>query len=314
MADDNKKDDQEEVTAGDKTSIISGDTFRGRLEEATNAPPCLVLLVGPTRYIGKQWPLTSSDIIIGRDPRSHIYIDDRSVSKSHAKVLISGTDVSILDLESTNKTIINNRIMPSLVTVKLKNNDQVKTGNVIFKFLERGNIEAITTKDTYDRGQLDGLTKIFNKASLLEHGKEAFKRSTLMQFPLTVIVFDLDHFRQVNNTYGHLAGDFVLKELADLIKAKVIRGDDFFARFGGEEFVIILHGSTVIQGAEIAERLRQTVMKHNFIYEGRTLPITISAGVAEKTPEIAAWDDLFLVADKALYNSKNTGRNRITKA
>ena len=312
----NKKEDEEEpTTPGEKTSVISGDTFKGRLAEAVKEPPCLILLVGPTRYIGKQWPITGSDLVIGRAPQSQIYIDDRSVSKSHAKVLLSElNEVSIIDLESTNKTVINGRPLPSLTPVKLQNNDQLKAGNVIFKFLERGNIEAITSKDIHDRTSLDGLTKIFNKASLLEHGIEAFKRAQLMQFPLTVINFDLDHFKKVNDNYGHLAGDYVLKEIAELIKTKFIRGDDFFARFGGEEFVIILHGSTAAQGFEIAERIRLNIQKHQFVFENKPLPITISAGVAEKTPSMSAWDDLYKKSDEVLYQSKNSGRNKVTKA
>lgn len=308
-----EKKDEEEITYGDKTSIVSSDTFRGRIADATSAPPTLVLLVGPSTYVGKQWPISSSDLVIGRDPRSQIFVDDKSVSKSHAKLMIKQSEVTIMDLESTNKTVINNRAVPPLTPVKLNNNDQIKTGNVIFKFLEKGNIETSATKNTYDRGQLDGLTQIFNKAALLEHGKEAFRRSTTMQFPLTVIAFDLDHFRQVNNNFGHLAGDMVLKTLSDIIKTKVIRGDDFFARFGGEEFVIILHGSSIQQGADIAERARIAVLNHNFQYEGKKLPITISAGVAEKQPHMSGWDDLFKAADAALYVSKNSGRNRVSK-
>lgn len=309
------KDEEETTTPGEKTSVISGDTYKGRLAEAVKEPPCLVLLVGPTRYIGKQWPITGTDIIIGRAPQSQIYIDDRSVSKSHAKIVLShGNEVSIIDLESTNKTVINGRPLPSLTAVRLQNNDQLKTGNVIFKFLERGNIEAITSKDIHDRTALDGLTKIFNKTSLLEHGIEAFKRAQLMQFPLTVINFDLDHFKKVNDNYGHLAGDYVLREIADLVKTKFIRGDDFFARFGGEEFVIILHGSTAAQGYEIAERLRINIQKHLFQFEGVTLPITISAGVAEKTGTMTGWDELYKKSDAALYQSKNGGRNKVTRA
>ncbi|MDZ4661127.1 MAG: diguanylate cyclase [Pseudomonadota bacterium] len=311
----NNKDETEEPTApGEKTSVISGDTFKGRLAEAVKEPPCLVLLVGPTRYIGKQWPITGTDLIIGRASQSQIYIDDRSVSKSHAKIILSElNEVSIVDLESTNKTVINGRPVPSLTPVRLQNNDQLKTGNVIFKFLERGNIEAMTSKDIHDRTQLDGLTKIFNKSSLLEHGIEAFKRAQLMQFPITVINFDLDHFKNVNDTHGHLAGDYVLKEIAELVKTKFIRGDDFFARFGGEEFVIILHGSTAAQGLEIAERIRLNIQKHQFVFEGNKLPITISAGVAEKSPSMADWDDLYKKSDMALYQSKNSGRNKVTK-
>lgn len=313
---DDEIEDSEDLEDGgltDKTNIIASDTFKLRLEEATREPASLVLLVGPSAFIGKQWQLNSSDLVIGRSVNSHIYINDKSVSKSHAKVVLDGYSVSLMDLESTNKTVINGNQLPSLVPVKLNNNDQIRVGNVILKFLEEGNIETVSAKDTYDRSQKDSLTGIHNKGALLAYAPEAFKRSQLLQFPLSLLVFDIDFFKKINDTYGHAAGDIILREMVNLIGNKMIRADDFFARFGGEEFVILLYGNTLTRAMEIAERIRQTVEDHDFIVNGTKIDVTISLGVAVRSPEMGSWGELFEKADKALYQSKNSGRNRVSK-
>lgn len=312
MSDDDNRDDSAPEGFADKTSVVPSDTFRLRMEEADREPACLVMLVGPPALIGKQWKITSSDLVVGRAVNSHIYIDDKSVSKSHIKVTLDGFNVSVIDLESTNKTIVNGNVIPPLVPVGLKNNDQIRCGNIILKFLEEGNIETVSAQDTYDRSQKDPLTGIHNKGALIDYGPEALKRAELLQFPLSVIVFDIDHFKKINDTYGHAAGDFILKELAQIITHKMIRTDDFFARFGGEEFVVILHGNPLDRSVEIAERIRQMVESHKFVFQGKHIPVTISLGVTTRTPEIAEWDTLFERADKALYQSKESGRNRVS--
>lgn len=296
----------------EKTTVVRGDTFKVRLEEATKAPPCLVMLEGPAGYVGRQWPIDKNDIIIGRSMSSSIFVDDRSVSKSHAKLALSSGDVYIVDLESTNRTVVNDDSIPPLVPVKLANNDQIKTGNVLFKFLERGSIEAHAIEQLQTKSEKDPLTGIFNKGALQIKGAESFKRAKLLKVPLSIAVFDIDHFKKINDTHGHSAGDFVLKELAAVIGNKLIRLDDFFARYGGEEFVVILFGSNIVQAAEIGERLRATIESHTFVFQGTKIPVTISVGVAAKEPEMSLWEELFAKADTALYTSKKGGRNRVT--
>jgi two-component system, cell cycle response regulator len=298
----------------EKTAVVKGDTFRNRLEEATKAPPCLVMLEGPAGYVGKQWQIDKVDMIIGRSMTSSIFVDDRSVSRSHAKVSASGGDVYILDLESSNRTVVNNDALPPLVPVKLNNNDQVKTGNVLFKFLERGSIEAHAIEQLQSKSEKDPLTGIFNKGALQMKGTESFKRAKLLKVPLSIAVFDIDHFKSINDTHGHSAGDFVLKDLASVIGTKLIRLDDYFARYGGEEFVVLLFGSSLAQAVEIGERLRATIETHAFVYQGIRLPITISVGVATKENEMSTWEEMFQKADEALYASKRTGRNKVTSA
>lgn len=296
----------------EKTSIVSSDTFKGRLKEADDVPPAIVVLIGPPGYVGKQYPINANDIVIGRSVESQVYIDDKSLSRSHAKFAVNGGDVSVIDLGSTNKTIVNGQVIPPLASCLLKNNDQIKTGNVIFKFLEKGNIEAITNAAMYERAHKDALTGAHSRGALIEKGPEAIKRSEVLNEPLSVVTFDIDHFKKINDTYGHPGGDYVLKELCSVVINKLIRANDFFARYGGEEFVLLLSGSSSKTALEVGERIRQTIEGHEFIFEGQRILVTISVGVATRQPNEGDWTQIYDRADKALYQSKQTGRNRVT--
>jgi len=219
--------------AAEKTSIVSSETFKGRLRAADEAPPAVIVLVGPPGYIGKQWLLTKTDLTIGRSVESDVYISDNSLSRAHAKFIVAGSDVSILDLGSTNKTQVNGVFLPPMTAKKLTNNDQIKAGNIIFKFLEKGSLEAISNQQVFEKAQKDALTGAFSKGALLEKGPEAIKRSEVLTEPMSVITFDIDHFKKVNDTYGHPGGDYVLRELGTLVQSKLVRSHDYFARFGG---------------------------------------------------------------------------------
>ncbi|PIS10426.1 MAG: GGDEF domain-containing protein, partial [Bdellovibrio sp. CG10_big_fil_rev_8_21_14_0_10_47_8] len=222
----------------EKTSIMTSDTFRGRIQAADEAPPALVVLMGPTGYVGKQFPLTQSEIIIGRSVESQVFIDDKSVSRAHARINVVASEVVILDLGSSNKTVVNGESLEAMTPRKLKNNDQIKTGNVIFKFLERGNLEAVANKELNEKAEKDGLTGIYSKGALLEKGPEAIRRSEVLNEELSVLVFDIDFFKKINDRFGHAAGDYVLKSLTGIVSQKMVRVNDYFARYGGEEFVI----------------------------------------------------------------------------
>lgn len=306
--------DESQKDISEKTSIITSDTFKGRIQAADSAPPVIVVLIGPPGYVGKQYPISSNDIVIGRSVETQVYVDDKSLSRSHAKFAVVANEVSIIDLGSTNKTVVNGNALPPLAPCKLKNNDQIKTGNVVFKFLEKGNIEALTNQTMYEKANRDALTGAHSKGSLLEKGPEAIRRSELLNEELSVIVFDIDHFKKINDSYGHAAGDIVLKELANVVSSKLIRSNDYFARYGGEEFVLILSGATTKMASEIAERVRHTIETQVFLYETNTIPVTISLGVVTKSTNDTDWPELFDRADKALYASKQGGRNRVTIA
>ncbi len=296
----------------EKTSIVTSDTFKGKLQAADGVPPAIVVLMGPPGYPGKQYAITQTDLVIGRSIECQVYIDDKSLSRSHAKFAVVGPEVSIIDLGSTNKTIVNGDVLPPLTAYRLKNNDQIKTGNVIFKFLEKGSIEAMSNQAMYEKAQKDALTGAFSKGALLEKGPEAMKRAEVLNEDLSIVTFDIDHFKKINDNYGHPGGDYVLKELCRVVISKLIRANDYFARYGGEEFVLLLSGSTNKVAGEVAERIRQTIETTEFVFENKKIPVTISVGVATRLPTETEWTQIYDRADKALYNSKQTGRNRVT--
>lgn len=310
MGTDKKDFSIDEVT--DKTSVVQSDTFKVRIAQAGESPPCLVLLVGPANEVGRQWAIEKTDYIIGRAQIAHVHIDEKSLSKAHAKLIMSGGEVAIIDLESTNKTVVNGKILTSLAPQKLKNNDQIKTGNIIFKFLEKGNIETVSVAQTFNKALIDQLTGVNNRGALNVQGVEVFNKSRLLGVPLSVIIFDIDHFKKINDTYGHPAGDYVLKDLARIVRDNLIRGNDYFARYGGEEFCLLLLGSPIGQVEDIGERIRSTIQDHPFIFEGTTLPITISVGISTIQDFDKGWADILARADKALYDAKNGGRNRVS--
>lgn len=296
----------------EKTSIVTSDTFKGKLQAADGVPPAIVVLMGPPGYPGKQYAITQTDLVIGRSIECQVYIDDKSLSRSHAKFAVVGPEVSIIDLGSTNKTIVNGEVLPPLAAYRLKNNDQIKTGNVIFKFLEKGSIEAMSNQAMYEKAQKDALTGAFSKGALLEKGPEAMKRAEVLNEDLSIVTFDIDHFKKINDNNGHPGGDYVLRELCRVVISKLIRANDYFARYGGEEFVLLLSGSTNKVAGEVAERIRQTIEATEFVFENKKIPVTISVGVATRLPTETEWTQIYDRADKALYNSKQTGRNRVT--
>lgn len=299
--------------SADKTSVISTDTFKGKLKAADDAPPAVVVLVGPSGYVGKQWLITKGDMTIGRSVETELYISDVSLSRSHARIEASGNDVFILDLGSTNKTMVNGIALVPMIKRRLTNNDQIKTGNVIFKFLEKGNLESISNQQVFEKASKDALTGAFSKGALLEKGPETVKRAEVLTEPLAVITFDIDHFKKINDTYGHPGGDYVLKELGNLMQSKLVRANDYFARYGGEEFVVILQATSLKTAQEVAERIRQTIESHPFKFDDKAIKVTVSVGVSYRENG-DNWEKIYNRADQALYRSKQEGRNKVTIA
>jgi two-component system, cell cycle response regulator len=159
----------------------------------------------------------------------------------------------------------------------------------------------------------DGLTGLYNRRHLDERLDEMFEHSVRLHEPLSVVMFDIDHFKKVNDTYGHQVGDVVLTQFAQLLK-HVARDIDRIGRYGGEEFMVLLPGTVLDAGVTFAKRARQEVETHQFEYEGGVLKCTISAGVAAyPNPRVHTRQQLVKAADDALYVAKTTGRNRVVR-
>ncbi len=171
---------------------------------------------------------------------------------------------------------------------------------------------AIENARLYHMAIYDGLTSIFDKRYFKIWAENEFARVRRYKTDLSLIMFDIDHFKNINDTYGHRAGDFILTEVARVTQ-NIIRKADIFARYGGEEFIIALPETNIRQAQMTAEKLRQIIEKHPFNFEGHTLSVTISLGVVslEKTHE-QTFEKLLQDVDQALYESKTSGRNRTT--
>jgi len=158
---------------------------------------------------------------------------------------------------------------------------------------------------------LDGLTGLYNKRAVIEVGTQKLKSANRFQKPLSLLVCDIDHFKKVNDTYGHDVGDVVIKGFADVLK-RVKRDTDAVGRFGGEEFVIVCEETDERGAQQLAERIRTELEAVKFHTELGALQVTCSVGVAPFPVAGASWEQLFKATDEALYASKRGGRNRVT--
>jgi len=267
---------------------------------------CLVALYGTA--IGKKHELLPGVTTIGRDPLATIILEADSVSRSHARFEIDRGETWVSDLGSTNGTFVNDEQLHA--RTQLQSGDLVKIGDVIFKFLSGSNVEAAYHEEIYTMTIRDGLTAIANARYLSEFLDREFARSRRHCRELAVLLMDVDRFKTINDTWGHLTGDYVLRELARIIDTRV-RRDELFARYGGEEFCLVLPETEKEGAIDYAEIVRKLVEEHKFVFDGATIPVTISIGVGAFVPDMARPHDLLRAADEALYRAKNAGRNRV---
>lgn len=267
----------------------------------------LIQVRGPE--LGKRVTLGDEPVTIGRDPSSTIVLRLDSVSRYHARVDTKDGGHWVVDLQSTNGTYRNQQQVPG-TGVLLVSGDYVQVGDAIFKYLTGDNIEAQFHEEIYQLTIRDSLTQIANKRVLVEFLDKEFARAKRYQRNLSVVMLDLDHFKRVNDTYGHLTGDFVLREFARLASLR-IRREELLARYGGEEFVVVLPEMDLQEACEFAEAVRKSIEDHVFRFEGVTLRLTASLGVAAMASAMTRPEALIVAADEALYRAKREGRNRV---
>jgi diguanylate cyclase (GGDEF)-like protein len=271
-------------------------------ERPANKDACLVVIYG--LELGRKYNLDTTNVIIGRSSKSEIQIDQESVSRNHAKLINTGKSIILRDLGSTNGTYVNDQLIDEYV---MRDGDFIKIGRTIFKFLSGGNIENAYHEEIYRLTTVDGLTQIYNRRYFLEQLDREVSRAKRYRRELSLILFDIDHFKTINDTYGHLAGDYVLKQLATVVKGK-IRREDILARYGGEEFAIILPEIDATNSSSFAEKIRKLVEKAPFKFEDTKITVTVSIGLgtcqdADDSPA------LLKRTDDKLYEAKAAGRN-----
>ena len=270
---------------------------------------CLILLHPPGPGLGARTPLTRAEYVIGRGPENDIVAERDSVSRRHARLFRSDTEGWCLeDLGSTNGSFVNDvRIQRQ----PLADGNQLRIGDVIYKFLVGTNVEAAYHEEIYRLAILDGLTGVHNKRYFLEFVERELASSQRHGHPLTLVMFDIDHFKALNDTRGHLAGDHVLRTLSSRIQSRM-RREDLLARYGGEEFAAVLNSTDLTGGIRFAEDVRRRIQAAPFEFDGESFTITVSLGVASVANEQGI-DPAALIAraDEKLYAAKRAGRNRV---
>ncbi|MFS8071447.1 MAG: diguanylate cyclase, partial [Byssovorax sp.] len=252
-------------------------------------------------------------VSLGRAAECTYPFDDVSLSREHAQVMCIGPDYVFKDAGSTNGSYLN-EVRVTRAT-KLANGDRVRLGSTLtlrFVLVDEEEEEALA--GVYEAAVRDGLTGIFNRKHLEERIAAELDHARRHGGALSVIMFDIDHFKYVNDTYGHLCGDAVLKNVAALV-AKGIRLEDTLGRYGGEEFVVVCRGAAVEAAMALAERLRWTVWHALTPFEDHQIRVTLSAGVASLLCVAEPTrTSLLSMADARLYKAKQAGRNRVVGA
>jgi two-component system cell cycle response regulator len=267
----------------------------------------LIVLAGSN--VGEMYKV-DGEMYIGRSASAEIQLLDEGISRKHCRIRRTPKgDVAIEDLASTNGTFANG---DKIGLHQLADGDKIQVGSTtILKFTYHDNLEENFQRQMYDSALRDGLTQAFNKRYFTDRLHAEFAFSHRHQSPLALCMMDLDHFKLVNDNFGHLAGDYVLQTLAGQVQQSV-RAEDVFSRYGGEEFAVISRGITVESAIIMAERIRQSVERFDFQWNGKRMPVTVSLGLAGlPDPRITDPMGLVAAADEALYSAKHGGRNQV---
>lgn len=269
----------------------------------------LIVLAGEN--IGQMFPVPGSEATIGRALDATIRLQDDGVSRRHAKITLADGEVSVQDLNSANGTLVNGQ---RIDRAALRDGDKIQVGSTtILKFTYADRLEEDFQQKMYQAALHDGLTKAFCKRYFLDRLPTEIAYSRRHGSPLSLVMLDVDHFKNVNDRHGHPAGDYVLATMSEVIMG-ALRTEDLFARYGGEEFSVLCRGVTLDNAAYMAERLRGLIQSTAFVYQGTRIPVTVSMGVASGLVGDDAATHLIARADAALYEAKRGGRNRVVRA
>ncbi len=298
----------DEVTS-DVTSITQ-QSEPEREETFSRDRPYLIVLTGSN--VGEMYPLNDGDTVMGRGRHATIQLLDEGVSRQHAVIHASPDGhFHLRDLDSRNGTFLNGERTRH---GSLGDGDKIQLGrSVMLRFGYQDRYDESFQRLMHDSALRDGLTQAFNRRYFLERLRSEYQFARRHSKPLSLLLMDLDHFKQLNDRYGHLAGDYALNVFARCVQHS-IRNEDVLARYGGEEFAIISRAIMLEDASRVAERLRHAIEQLQIEYNGQRISLTVSVGTSG-IPEVAANSamDLIHTADLALYWAKTHGRNQVVR-
>jgi len=252
----------------------------------------------------EQWPFT-----VGRHPTNSMRIDEDSISRSHARIVRNGDEYLVEDLGSRNGTFVGGK---RVTRAKLDHDSWLQFGpRVSFRFSMTDVREERLLRKLYESSTRDALTGAYNRLHFEERLRSEVAYAIRHRTQASLLIIDLDYFKRVNDTYGHPAGDAVLKRACEAC-SRALRTEDVFARFGGEEFAVVLRGIDLKGAARLGERLRSAVAAEVVEHEGNRIQITLSAGAASiACCGAPSAEELISIADRRLYAAKQAGRDRV---
>ncbi len=288
-------------------------THRTKISPGPKAPhkgtACVIVIYG--EGLGRRLAVGAQHALIGRTGEADLQLPHASVSRRHCVIWSDGKQHYIRDLGSTNRTRVNEQELDGQ-DHRLSDGDHITVGESILKFVGPASIEAPYHDEVFQQATHDPLTGLGNRRYFEDVLERERSRTSRHERPLSLCMIDIDHFKKVNDTWGHASGDEVLQRVARTIREHA-RNEDTAARVGGEEFTLLLPEADLEEARKICERLRQAVAELPFTFEGQAHAITISLGIAGCRPG----DDpqqLFQRADEALYKAKESGRNKVCQA
>ena len=298
------------------TKLAAKPVMSGRHDPAScdATPPAYLVQLGGG-LPGRMIRVAPGEMMVGRSEDNALPIFDVDVSRLHALLRFrpDGT-ASLQDLGSTNGTFCNGERLATGVEVPLHDGDKVQLGpSILFKFIRPSRGDEKLLELLFERASRDGMTGLYNRAYYLDQVRYQMVQGLSQGCGLGIVLMDIDHFKKVNDSHGHGAGDDVLRGVARILQESV-RGDDMVARYGGEEFIMALTTSDGSNAMRIAEAIRSTLAGRAIPTSGVELRVTASFGVAFAPPgqflEVAG---LIEAADRALYLAKQCGRNWVAR-
>lgn len=269
-----------------------------------------ILLSTRGQNIGQRFDLQplKAHYTIGRDESCDIAIEDDSVSRQHCELKWIEDDWFVEDLESMNGTFVNGHRVDR---APLRNDDLIKAGSAIFRFLKRDNIEQAFHGAIYQLAVFDALTELHNRRYFDEFLDREFSRAKRHDRHLALMLFDVDHFSAINETYGTITGDHVLQAIGEKLGQR-IRREELLARYTSDCFALVLPDTTLDGAKKFAEIIRHTMEISIFELDGVKVPTTVSVGIGFYHSEMSTMDDLKSEAESALFRAKRNGRNQVS--
>ncbi|MBN2803614.1 MAG: diguanylate cyclase [Deltaproteobacteria bacterium] len=296
-------------TTRELTIKLDRDTMNVMLESQKRVVhPSIIVVQGVDR--GESVLIDKTPLIMGRSDTCDLIIRDDGISRIHAQIIKEGERYIIEDQGSTNGIFFGNKRVERHV---LSEGDKVLVGRrTILKFDMQDTFDKKYQDEMYESAVRDGLTGVFNRKHFNERIVSELSFSLRHKSSLSVLIFDLDHFKRVNDNFGHQVGDEVLIQVSAKIH-KILREEDFFARYGGEEFVVLARDIGFKGSVALGERIRQIIQDLKILTpEGIRVPVTLSIGVATVDEGKSISIEQFIqIADENLYKAKENGRNRV---